>query len=315
MTTAHPISPTSRTRLAACALAAAARGWHVFPLTMHNKVPLKGFTDWERHVTTDPELIRRIWGRRPYNIGIATGPSGLVVLDLDTPKPGETPPPAWDRPGVNDGADVLALVCEEAGQPSPTLETFQVRTRRGGTHLYYTAPPGTTLGNTAGNRGRGLGWLIDTRGSGGYVVGPGSYVDLPDGTGPYEVINPATPAPLPAWLATRLTQTTPAPRPAGTSVGDVLAKTGGDRAAGYALGALRGEIDQVLTAQPGTRNDTLNAAAFALGLLTGGGLLPRHLAETTLQIAAEIIGLTAGEAFATIRSGLDSGQRQPRDPA
>ncbi|WP_370027732.1 bifunctional DNA primase/polymerase [Planotetraspora sp. GP83] len=89
--------------------------------------------------------------------------------------------------GVNDGADVLAVLCEQAGQPLP-FDTFTVRTRRGGLHLYFTAPiGGPVLGNTQGSRG-GLGWLIDTRAHGGYVVGPGSVVDLPDGTGPYEVI-------------------------------------------------------------------------------------------------------------------------------
>ena len=34
-----------------------------------------------------------------------------------------------------------------------------------------------------GEDGNGLGWKVDTRGNGGYAVGPGSYVDLPDGTG------------------------------------------------------------------------------------------------------------------------------------
>ncbi|MGW4638034.1 bifunctional DNA primase/polymerase [Sphaerisporangium sp. NPDC004334] len=292
------------------ALAAASRGWHVFPLTPGDKRPLRGFTNWERHATTDPELIRRTWTRGPFNIGIACGPSRLVVLDLDTPKPGEHPPPTWDLPGVADGFDVLALACEQTGQPLPTLETFQVRTRRGGTHLYYAAPAGSTLGNTSGK----LGWLIDTRATGGYVVGPGSVVNLADGAGRYEVIHPADPASLPGWLAERLAPTAPAPT-AGTSVGDVLATSGGDRAAGYALAALRGEVERVLTAAPGTRNHMLNAAAFALGQLTAARLLPRHLAESALQTAAEAIGLTAQEAFATIRSGLNSGERQPRRAA
>ena len=73
---------------------------------------------------------------------------------------------------------MLAALCERHGQPLP-FETFMVRTGRGGLHLYFTAPPGVRLGNTAGELGRGLGWLIDTRGHGGYVVAPGSVVDLP----------------------------------------------------------------------------------------------------------------------------------------
>ncbi|MDF5751955.1 bifunctional DNA primase/polymerase [Spongiactinospora sp. TRM90649] len=289
------------------ALAAAARGWAVFPLTPHGKRPMRGFTDWERHATTDPGRIHTMWARGPFNIGIACGPSGLVVLDLDTPKPGQHPPPPWDQPGVNDGADVLAIVCEQDGQPLP-LETFTVRTRRGGTHLYFTAPPGVRLGNTAGR----LGWLIDTRACGGYVVGPGSNVELPDGTGCYEVIHTAAPVPLPDWLAVRLAPLPPQP-PA--CAPDVLAMLGTDRATGYALAALRGEIERVLAAAPGTRNDTLNAASFALGQLAGTGLLPRRLAEQALQHAAEATGLSTREAMSTIRSGLDSGERHPRREA
>jgi hypothetical protein len=134
------------------ALAAAARGWHVFPLTPNDKRPLPGFTAWEQHATTDTALIRHMWAHSPFNIGIACGPSGLVVLDLDVPKPDEHPPTDWALPGIHDGADVLAWLCEHAGQPLP-LETFMVRTRRGGTHLYFTASDDTDLRNSAGKLG------------------------------------------------------------------------------------------------------------------------------------------------------------------
>ncbi|SEK32083.1 bifunctional DNA primase/polymerase [Nonomuraea pusilla] len=289
------------------ALAAAARGWHVFPLTPGDKVPPKGWK-WKEHNTTDPDTIRRFWTGTPYNIGIATGPSQLVAIDLDTPKNGEQPPPPWNQPGVNDGADVLALLCEQAGHPLP-LETFQVRTRRGGTHLYFTAPEGLTLGNTSGTKGQGLGWLIDTRASGGYVVAPGSYVDLPDGTGTYDAIHTTEPAPLPSWLAERLTQSNYDRQP--VHVSDVLAALG-NQSAGYATTALRNELQQVLDARPGTRNHTLNAAAFALGQLVAAGLLPHRLTEDALHTAAQATGLSPREAAATIRSGLTAGARQPR---
>ena len=57
-------------------------------------------------------------------------------------------------PGITDGADVLAALCERHGQPFPS-ETFMVRTRRGGLHLYFTAPPGVRLGNTAASPNAG----------------------------------------------------------------------------------------------------------------------------------------------------------------
>ena len=80
----------------------------------------------------------------------------------------------------------------------------------------------------------------------------------------------------------------------------------------YAATALRGELDRVLAADPGGRNHALNAAAFALGQLTATGLLPDDLASDALAQAAQAIGLPAGEAAATIRSGLTAGARSPR---
>ncbi|PZG15891.1 bifunctional DNA primase/polymerase [Nonomuraea aridisoli] len=292
----------------AYALAAAARGWHVFPLTPGDKVPLKGWK-WKEHHTTDPDVIRRFWTGSACNIGIATGPSDLVVIDLDTPKDGDQPPPPWDLPGVTDGADVLALLCEQAGQPLP-LETFQVRTRRGGTHLYFAAPEGLTLGNTSGAKGQGLGWLIDTRAAGGYVVGPGSFVDLPDGVGTYDAVHIIDPAPLPPWLAERLTPRAAEP-PIGFTAADVLCSLGA-RSTGYAVAALRNELQHVLDAGPGTRNHTLNVAAFALGQLVAAGVLPHRLTEDALHTAAHAIGLSPREAAATIRSGFTAGACQPR---
>ena len=159
--TMPPQSPAASTGTAVLLNAArwcADRDWHVFPLRPGGKRPAfpghkaqdctgtdlrcrGGHQGWEPRATTDPGRIGRAWARTPYNIGIACGPSGLLVIDLDTPKPGDVPPPEWALPGVTDGADVLAVICERHGQPFPS-ETFMVRTRRGGLHLYFTAPPG-----------------------------------------------------------------------------------------------------------------------------------------------------------------------------
>jgi hypothetical protein len=291
-------SPDPRDALLAAALAHAQRGWRVFPLRPGDKRP--AVRDWETRATTDPARIERAWRADRFNIGIACGPSSLVVIDLDQPKPGQVPPPAYRMPGVRDGGDVLAVLCEANDQPLP-VDTYTVRTASGGTHLYYTAPPGVTLRNTAGR----LGWLIDTRASGGYVVAAGSTVAGRD----YVALVDVDPMPLPGWLAERLADPEPAPSPAeGTS------PVRGNATA-YAAAALRGELDRVLAAQPGSRNHTLNAAAFALGQLTAAGLLPRQLAEDALRLAGQAIGLSARECAATIRSGLDSGERSPRQPA
>ncbi len=248
--------------------------------------------------------------RGRFNYGIACGPSGLVVIDLDTPKPGEATPPEWAQPGINDGADALASIAERDGHTrdfARMLDTFTVRTRRDGLHLYFTAPEGVRMRNTAGK----LGWLIDTRAHGGYVVGPGSYVADDDASGTYRVANPAPPAPLPAWLANRLTTGQPRPMPPRPALD--LATT--RNLASYATVALRSELERVLATQAGQRNHTLNAAAFALGQLVGSGVLPQALVEDALTQAGRHIGLGERECEATIRSGLTAGLRAPRTAA
>ena len=198
---------------------------------------------------------------------------------------------------------MLAALCEQARQPWPA-DTFTVATPSGGTHLYFTTPPGARLRNTAGR----LGWLIDTRAHGGYVLGPGSVI----GGTPYSVVNPAPPEPLPAWLAGRLAADPAPPEVTGAALGDGMGDT---QATGYALAALRGEVDRVLAAVPGTRNSTLNDAAFALGQLTAAGMLPAKLAYDALMRAAASAGLPPREASRTIGSGLGSGARKPRRAA
>ncbi|GAA2134581.1 bifunctional DNA primase/polymerase [Actinomadura napierensis] len=323
-------APTG-SELARAALDCAARGWHVFPLVPRGKRPAlhsesrcprtgpchQGHITWEDRATTDPERVRRCWDAGPYNVGIACGPSGLVVLDLDQPKPGERPPAAWDQPGINDGADVLAALCELAGQPFPT-ETFTTSTRRGGMHLYFTAPPGLRLGNTTGRQRNGLGWLIDTRAHGGYVIAPGSHVALPDGTGPYRTVYDVPPAPLPEWLADRLSATQKpehgapplecSPAPAGR-VSDTTA---------YARAALQEEAQRVKVAVIGGRNHALNKAAYHLGRLVGAGALTQDQAYDALWHAASVHfgplhhDMSPDEAHATITSGLTAGTRNPR---
>ena len=90
----------TRSALLRAALDAAEHGWHVFPLRPDTKRPALhgektctgagpcagGHRKWEQRATTDPDRIRAAWTRAPFNVGIATGPSGLVVVDLDTPE-------------------------------------------------------------------------------------------------------------------------------------------------------------------------------------------------------------------------------------
>jgi Bifunctional DNA primase/polymerase, N-terminal len=309
--------------LLSAALAHARCGWHVFPLRPGGKRPAlhgegrcprtgpchDGHLGWEQRATTDPARIHACWTHGPcFNIGIACGPSELVVIDLDTPKTGAAPPAQSAPPGIRDGVIVLTELYQRHGQPWPPA-TFTVATPSG-RHLYFTAPPGLRLGNTAGRLGR----CIDTRAAGGYAVAPGSIV----AGRTYVAINPADPVPLPWWLAAQLADQVipPAVRPPGTPAASAVAHP--DR---YARAALDSEIRRVASAPVGRRNDTLNRAAFNLGQLIAAGLLPASLACTALTGAARRAGLDRDPGCgprgigATIRSGLAAGARNPRASA
>lgn len=80
----------------------------------------------------------------------------------------------------------------------------------------------------------------------------------------------------------------------------------------YALKALANEIEAVSTAAPGTRNHTLNVAAFNLGQLVGAGHLQATTVIQNLTVAALAAGLDRDEILPTISSGLGEGRKQPR---
>ncbi|MET8080959.1 AAA family ATPase [Streptomyces sp. NPDC005303] len=83
---------------------------------------------------------------------------------------------------------------------------------------------------------------------------------------------------------------------------------------GYSGAALKSEAQKVATAPEGTRNMTLNEAAFALGTLAGAAWtdLTAEAVEDALTEAAALCGLPPWEVAATIRSGLNAGMREPR---
>jgi hypothetical protein len=268
-------------RLMDRALQLARRGWYVFPLRPGDKRPLPRFTKWESRATTDPEQIAEWWAEAPYNIGIATGPSGLLVIDCDTARDGDAP----DWRLLLDGVDIT-------GHRLP--RTFSVATPSGGRHLYFSAK-GRSLSNTVGK----LGKHIDTRGVGGYVAGPGSVLR----TGYYRIVTPSAVAELPGWLEDALTPQSPTvsiPSSDQLRESDVNA-------------TLEREAQRVRTATVGSRNSTLNIAAFLLGKLAGSGKITEREAWNILQTAAHSHigrhGFTESEMNRTIRSGLAAGIR------
>jgi hypothetical protein len=290
---------TVTTTLRAWALHFAARGWHVFPITPSAKKPAV-IDRWEARASTDPDQINYWWRQIPFSIGIATGPSRLVVVDLDTPKPGEIVPDRWATLGIGSGAGVLReLARQRAATVTPT---YAVRTPSGGWHLYYTTPPGTQLRNTHDM----IGWKIDTRSHGGYVVAPGCPVP-PAG---YELTDDRDPTELPTWLHQALT----AKPPPALSAPAVPAAT---NPSGYTAAAVRGEAQRVRTAPPTQHNAVLCRAAYALGQLIGAGLLDPDTARAELTAAAEALisadcDCTPHEVARVITAGITAGARNPR---
>jgi hypothetical protein len=123
-------------------------GWHVFPLAPGSKKPFEGSRGL-LEATTDPEQIEAWWTEHPdANIGIATGPSGLAVMD------GDFHSPKWNASSVR-----------WWNQLPPTLT---VSTPRGGEHRIYKGDIRSSSHHLAPG--------VDTRGEGGYIVAPPSLV-------------------------------------------------------------------------------------------------------------------------------------------
>jgi hypothetical protein len=277
------------------AIEAAQRGFYVFPTAPSSKVPRAGLK-WPKVATNDPRLVARCAWRPGEGYGIAAKPSGLVIIDLDQPKPGHEFPAAWrDVPGINDGADVLAELADRAGV-AEWPHTFTVDTPSGGRHLYYVAPAGRTIGN------RPLGPLVDVRGGGdgdgGYVIGPGS---VRDGR-PYRLVDDSDPAPLPEWIAELLD---PPQRTAEARTAPVVSGRG-DRVAAR----LDGLIAAVLNSKTGGRNNALHWATCRAAEMIALGQLTEDQIFDSLGKAAAYVGLDDGEARRTISSALRSSGRR-----
>jgi hypothetical protein len=285
MTTRHPSLPAAAARYAALR-------WPVLPLhTPEHEGPCScgragcskpGKHPRTRHglrdASTDPAQIQAWWATWPNaNVGVIT--RDLVVVDVD---------------GTH-GRQALAALQRAHGPLPPTLTALTGR----GMHLYFRAGA-HRIPTSAGRLGAGL----DVRGRGGYVVAPPSL--HADGHR-YRWIARHRPAPLPRWLAGLLTAA--APVACRTVLPDLAS---GERQRRYLAAAVRGELGAIAAARPGTRNDTLNRAAFRLGQLAGAGHATLEEITEPLLAAALAAGLTEAESLATINSGIGAGQRHPR---
>jgi len=267
------------------ALSYAGRGWPVFPLRPGAKEPdgrqaPRGLLD----ATTEPDRIRAWWASSPRaNVGLRTG-EGIDVIDVDGPR----------------------SLLDDLGGP-PVTPGALVSTGRGW-HLYFASSGLPTRAGVVPG--------VDVRGAGGYVVAPPSlhpsgraYRFIDPGSG--ETLGRDEPGllpPAPEWIRALLRPAPPASRPPFGEPRRVDTRS-------YAAAALADECVQVAATPPGSRNDRLNRAAFAMGTLVGAGALDPGGATHSLVAAAGRAGLGETEAARTVASGLAAGIDRPRQLA
>ncbi|MEV1295385.1 bifunctional DNA primase/polymerase [Pseudonocardia sp. NPDC049635] len=308
-------------RLGRQALRAAAAGMYVFPLQPGTKKP--AVPDWENEATRDPGTITRWWAERPFNIGIATRPSRLVVVDLDPRKPDEQEPPEAPYERCKHGLEVLRLLAAAAGEKLP-LDTYRVSSPSGGQHWYFRAPDEVEVRNSQ----RRVAPLIDVRAGGGYIVAATS---SRRGGGVYRALNDRPIAALPQWLLAALLAAgpqVPAPSPPVARAAGEAAACGTRRVQAYVKRIVEDELDRLRTVPKGVgkRHKARLDAALKLGSLVGGGHLTREDAlDRLLEVALTHVGssidqtsgrirsrTTAHEVRTTVENGLDYGMKRPR---
>lgn len=201
--------PGQFTSAAAVARWCARRGWPVHPLAPGRKTPVgncaacrapghdRGACGCLRagrwchgfHAATlDSDRIEQWWGARPgHGVGVACGPAGLVVIDIDAHErelpgrdrllPGVGISAGIDLTGLANGFHTLGVLAALRGVTSPADDssTLRVRTPSGGLHVWYRNDDGRRWQCSAGSGGaRALAWQVDVRACGGYIVAPGT---------------------------------------------------------------------------------------------------------------------------------------------
>jgi hypothetical protein len=268
-------------------------------------------------------------------VGVATGAAGLVVVDVDCHVDGPVGAsrvlPGFDvsdqdARAVRTGLDTWGLLARLAGGPdaADAVQTLTVTTPSGGRHLWFTAPRGTRWASSAGgdHGGRALGWQLDVRAEGGYIVAPGTLTQA----GAYRAVGEVRlPARLPGWLAGALERTghllQSAPRPRAAAVPNLARQVAAPQAesawAGAVAATALAQVAECERLSEGSGWSTkLNRAAYTMGGLVAAGLVAsdadarRALVDAAVQARPQ----REQEAHRIIQSGLIAGQRRPLNP-
>jgi hypothetical protein len=253
-------------------------GYTVFPVGA-DKRPLEPWKQWQTCAQFLTQVDEMPWTRAAHVAVVCGCPNAeMTVLDFDC-KNGEPGLEAYQQ-----------FLLENPGD-WPTQ-----RTRSGGIHVLTRGAARNSALYLDGVR------CGDVRGAGGYIIA----------WEPIKIPRAENLPPMPALVGcvtTERKRIQPPSRPASTSTVQSFA---GDSSR-YVQAVLEAEVQSVTNAITGTRNETLNRAAFNLGTLIGAGTLAESEARHALELAAEGAGLSEVEANATIRSGLEAGKKQPRE--
>jgi hypothetical protein len=326
------------------ALHLAEMGWAVFPLAAATKRPLAncrtcqtGSCDYDtcpclrqgawchgvRAATTNPATITTWWTHKPTAVpATAAGPSGLVLIDLDTHTsqlpdnpatrllPGHTltDPALWNGPDrLRDGTGTLRLLARLAGgtTPWPTdpdRQPVTVASPSGGRHLWYRAPA-DGLRQALGEYG--LGWQIDLKAGWSYGIAPGTTTPR----GAYQILsgNLARPGQMPDWLAREVLRvatpkpTPPAPAPQARS---------GSGPAAYLITVIDNGAAELAILNDG-RKAALSALAYKVGGLLHWANLTETDVTTQLTTAGTASGLPERTAHRIVTRALTNGLARP----
>lgn len=304
------------------ALMLASAGVYVFPLGLDSptlkanggvkaqKVYYKGLT-WSTKASTDPEVVADMFERWPGSaIGIATGPSGLIGVDLDaTPE--------------KNGRSSLELANLE------TPFTHSYPSLGGGEHHLYRAPKKTPI-KTASDITTPDGvklYGVDIRATGGMIVYYGPMLEAPPvfEKAPKWALIPATPSgpaaepslDMAEWLASlhkgeatlRTVEALAAVRDEGMSHGELLVAT--NRLAELGSQGAAGVAEAVLTAR--TRyltNYPSHAKAWDDAMLDAA----RYFGKPLPTLAIKMPLMAAREPVSKKHKGKEIEQK-PKPPA
>jgi hypothetical protein len=345
------------------ALDLAALGWHILPLSPASKRPLGncpacrtrhgnpahqaadcpclpagGWCHGVRAGTTDPNRITTWWRREPKAVpGVAAGPSGLVLVDIDA-HGGQHPPAlatgllpgidliaepiprgAWENLArFRDGRDSLTLLARIRGGPhpwpsGPEHQPVTAATPSGGAHLWYQAPASELRQALADPQGRyGLAWQVDLKAGWSYGIAPGATTTA----GTYQIRggDPARPGRMPSWLAAEIRRVTK-PRPAvPADLPVLLPRQGGRGPAAYLTTVIsRGAVE--LAGMSDGRQRALSALAYqAGGLLHWSGVDSTEVTGRLID-AGICCGLSPSLAARIVTRAIANGLARPLTPA